>query len=98
MQQPKQPLFNQLRLSDDYSDEEIALIFERDKDTGRDIDLLSETSDQVIIKPELNQNPTLEQMLADFDPKDNEGEVMQTSQTLGAEQIDKAQCLKTLQK
>lgn len=74
MQQPKQPLFDQLRLSDGYSDEEIALIFERDKDTGRDIDLLSETSDQVIIKPQLNQNPTLEQMLADFDPEIHSGE------------------------
>lgn len=44
------------------------------------------------------KQPTLEQMLETFDPKDNEGEVMQTSQILGAEQINKAQCLKTLQK
>jgi len=70
----KQPLFDQLRLSDGYSDQEIALIFERDKDTGRDIDLLSETSDQVIIKTKLNQNSTLEQMLETFNPEIHGGE------------------------
>ncbi|MFN9466646.1 MAG: hypothetical protein ACK6BS_05675 [Pseudanabaena sp.] len=74
LKQPKQPLFDQLRLSDGYSDEEIALIFERDKDTGRNIDLFSETSDQVIIKTKLNQNSTLEQMLETFAPELHGGE------------------------
>ncbi|TYQ31615.1 hypothetical protein [Pseudanabaena sp. UWO310] len=50
MQQPKQPLFDQLRLSDGYSDEEIALIFERDKDTGRDIDMTNKDDDLRIDK------------------------------------------------
>jgi antitoxin MazE len=47
---------------------------------------LSVVKGQVIIVPVLNEYPTLEQMLETFDPEDNEGEVMQTSQRLGAEQ------------
>lgn len=50
LKQPKQPLFDQLRLSDGYSDEEIALIFERDKDTGRDIDMTNKDDDLKIDK------------------------------------------------
>ena len=33
------PLFEQLRLNDEYADDELALLFERDKDTGRDVAL-----------------------------------------------------------
>lgn len=39
-QHKKEPtLFDQLRLVDDYADDAIALLFERDKDTGRSIEL-----------------------------------------------------------
>ncbi|MFM7889054.1 MAG: hypothetical protein ACKPCM_20685 [Pseudanabaena sp.] len=50
MQQPKQPLFDQLLLSNGFSDEEIALMFERDKDTGRDIDMTNKDDDLKIDK------------------------------------------------
>lgn len=33
----KSPLFEQLRLNDDCADDELALLFERNNDTGRDI-------------------------------------------------------------
>lgn len=35
----KQPLFEQLRLITDFSDEEVDLLFKRDNDTGREIEL-----------------------------------------------------------
>jgi len=35
----KQSFFEQLRLVDDYTDDEMVLLFERDKDTGRNIEL-----------------------------------------------------------
>lgn len=36
----KEPaFFEQLRLADDFADDELALLFERDKDTGRNIEL-----------------------------------------------------------
>ena len=35
----KQPLFEQLRLISDFSDDEIDLLFQRDSDTGREIEL-----------------------------------------------------------
>jgi hypothetical protein len=39
-QYKKEPtLFDQLRLADDYADDEIALLFERDKDNGRSFEL-----------------------------------------------------------
>jgi hypothetical protein len=33
------PFFEQLRLSDEYADDDLALLFERNKDTGRNIEL-----------------------------------------------------------
>lgn len=41
LQQQKRQLtlFEQLRLTDDCADDELALLFERDKDTGRTIEL-----------------------------------------------------------
>ena len=41
---------------------------------------------QIIITPVANKPLTLEQRLADFDPKRHSGEVMATPQRLGAEQ------------
>ena len=39
-QHKKQPaFFDQLRVADDVADDELALLFERDKDTGRKIEL-----------------------------------------------------------
>jgi Arc/MetJ family transcription regulator len=38
-QQKKRTLFERLRFADEYADDDIALLFERDKDTGRDFDL-----------------------------------------------------------
>ena len=35
-QQIEPPFFDQLRLVDDVADDDLALLFERDKDTGRD--------------------------------------------------------------
>jgi hypothetical protein len=41
VQQHKRPpsFFDQLRVSDDLADDELAVLFERDKDTGRNIEL-----------------------------------------------------------
>ena len=39
-QHKKEPaFFEQLRLSDEYADDDLALLFERNKDTGRNIEL-----------------------------------------------------------
>lgn len=38
-QKTKQPLFEQLHLISDFSDDEIDLLFQRDSDTGREIEL-----------------------------------------------------------
>jgi hypothetical protein len=39
-QHKKEPsFFDQLRVSDDVADDELAVLFERDKDTGRNIEL-----------------------------------------------------------
>jgi antitoxin MazE len=46
---------------------------------------LSVVKGQVIIAPVLNESPSLEEMLASFDPPMHNGEEMQTSEWLGAE-------------
>ena len=47
---------------------------------------LSVVDGQVIITPVINEPLTLEERLANFDPARHGGEVMATSQKLGAEQ------------